>query len=399
VAAALALASLGTRPAEARGEPPPPDVPARSYLLLDGDDGDILAARGADRQSSIASTTKLMTAYVARRSLRLGETVTAPAYQALAAESLLGLEAGERIRVRDLLYGLLLVSGNDAAVALAEASAGSVPSFVDRMNRAARRLGLDDTSYANPIGLDEPGNYSTARDLAELTIELRRDRIFRRIFDTAGYETRSGLRPRQLTNRNTLVLTVPWVNGVKTGHTLGAGYVLIASGERRDVELVAAVLGAPSEAARDEASLELLSYGHSLYRRERAVREGERLAAAGVRDQGLTLPLVAAADARITRREDEPLETEVRAPAELDGPIDRGERLGAVLVSVDGEEVARVPLLAARDVPEPSLLERLDATVPGSRAFRWGLALACGAALLAFGLGLRARRRGSRGLG
>ena len=160
MAAALALASLGTRPAEARGEPPPPDVPARSYLLLDGDDGDILAARGADRQSSIASTTKLMTAYVARRSLRLGETVTAPAYQALAAESLLGLEAGERIRVRDLLYGLLLVSGNDAAVALAEASAGSVPSFVDRMNRAARRLGLDDTSYANPIGLDEPGNLS-----------------------------------------------------------------------------------------------------------------------------------------------------------------------------------------------------------------------------------------------
>ena len=131
-----------------------------------------------------------MTAYVARKRLRLGETVVAPPYDALAAESLLGLEPGERIEVRDLLLGLLLVSGNDAADALAQAAAGSEEEFVREMNDAAARLGLDDTSYANPVGLDEMGNYSSARDLVDLAIELRKDALFREIFDTASTDDR-----------------------------------------------------------------------------------------------------------------------------------------------------------------------------------------------------------------
>lgn len=334
-----------------------------------------------------------MTAYVARRSLRLRETVVAPPYEALAAESLLGLQAGETIEVRDLLYGLLMVSGNDAAVALADGAAGSEGRFVARMNAAAERLGLDHTSYANPIGLDEAGNYSSARDLAEFAVRLRRDRVLRRIFDTAEYDTTSGAQSRHLVNRNNLVLDVPWVNGVKTGYTLDAGYVLVGSGERRGVELVSAVLGTPSEAARDQATLELLDYGFSLYRREHPVRAGEQLAAPSVRFQDLSLPLIAAKGAGVAARADERLAVEVDAPQEVEGPIERGQRVGTAIVTLDGELVERVPLRAARAVSEASLLDRFDAAVPGPRA----LAVLAGIAALglagAAALALIRRRR------
>ena len=353
----------------------------------------MLARRAPDAEASIASATKLMTAYVARRSLRLGETVTASPYQALAAESLLGLEAGESIAVRDLLYGLLLVSGNDAAVTLADEAAGSQEAFVAKMNAAARRLGLEHTSYANPIGLDQPGNYSSARDLAELAIELREDPALARIFDSAEYDTATGVRPRHLVNRNTLVLTVPWVDGIKTGHTLDAGYVLVGSGERAGVELVTVVLGTPGEAERDQATLDLLEHGFSLYRREQPVEQGSRLAAAEVRYQDETLPLVAGGSVALRAREDQDLDVAVDAPAEVEGPVARGERLGRATVTLDGEPVERVPLRAGRAVGEASALERYDAAVPGPRAVAIVVALVGLGAVLAAVAFLAGKRR------
>ena len=249
-----ALAGVGAGPAGASSPEPEPE--ARAWALIDARDGELLAAHRPDTSYPVASTTKLMTAYVARAALGLDQTVVAPAYTPVSsAESLLGLMAGERIAVRDLLYGLILASGNDAAQALAEVSSGSEPAFVRRMNRAARRLGLDHTSYANPIGLDEAGNFSSARDLVELTRELRRDEFFRRLFDTPQATLSSGARPRTVVNRNNLVRTVPFVSGVKTGYTLGAGNVLVASAEREGVELVSAVLGAGTESERDAATL------------------------------------------------------------------------------------------------------------------------------------------------
>ena len=363
-------------------------------MLIDADDGDVLAKDAADSESSIASTTKLMTAYVARRSLKLGETVVAPAYQALAAESLLGLEAGERIEVRDLLYGLLMVSGNDAAVALADAAAGSEERFVAKMNAAAGRLGLEHTSYANPIGLDEPGNYSTARDLARLAVTLRDDGVLRRIFDTAEYDTKSGMEPRHLINRNMLVLSVPWVNGVKTGYTLDAGYVLIGSGQRKGVELVSAVLGAPSEAARDDATLDLLDYGFSLYHREHPVSAGDRFASAEVTYQDVTMPLVAGRDVAVVARDDQNLRVAIDAPGEVAGPIERGQRLGQATVTLDGDVVDEVPLRAARSVAEASAAQRLDAAIPGPRAVVVILALlTLGLAIAVFVAAIRHLRR------
>jgi serine-type D-Ala-D-Ala carboxypeptidase (penicillin-binding protein 5/6) len=389
LAAALLALALVAGPAQAQS---PPEVAASSYILVDARDGDVLARQSPDSEVSIASATKLMTAYVARRSLELRETVVAPPYQALAAESLLGLEAGELIEVRDLLYGLLMASGNDAAVTLADASAGSQEAFVAKMNAAARRLDLDHTSYANPIGLDQPGNYSSARDLAELAVELRGDPALRRIFDTAEYDTVSGVRPRHVVNRNTLVLTVPWIDGIKTGYTLSAGYVLVGSGERRGVDLISVVLGAPGEAERDQATLDLLEYGFSLYGREHPVEPGARLASPEVRYQDETLPLLAAEGVEVAARRDQDLAVAVDAPAEVEGPIERGQRLGRATVTLDGELVERVPLRAARPVDEASLLQRYDAAVPGPRALAVVVAIVVLAGLLASVVALLRRR-------
>ena len=273
--------------------------------------------------------------------------------------------------MRDLLYGLLLPSGNDAAVALAVADAGSVPAFVEKMNRAGRRLGLRGTSYSNPIGLDAPDNYSTARDLAELTLRLRRDPQFRRIVDTPEKTLTGGDREHHVVNRNLLVDDVPWVNGVKTGHTIDAGYVLVASGTRKGVTLVSVVLGAPSEPARDEGALALLDYGFKLYHRHTPVKKRERMAAPALRFRDERLPLVAARALGATVRDDQTLRARVMAPAEVDGPIRRGERVGRASLVLDGKEVARTPLVAAHAVPAATIADRVDSFVPGPRFIAW----------------------------
>jgi serine-type D-Ala-D-Ala carboxypeptidase (penicillin-binding protein 5/6) len=392
LAAVLALTGGPATPAAAA----PPEIPARAWILFDGGDGSTLAARAANTQTPVASATKLMTAYAARRDLPLSKRVVAPPYQALAAESLVGLRAGERITVRDLLYGLLLASGNDAAVALADAAAGSQERFVAEMNRDARRLELGNTSYANPIGLDQPGNYSSARDLARLATELREDPFFRKVFDTAETTVQSGGRSIHLSNRNTLVRTVPWVNGVKTGYTLDAGYVLVGSGTRKDVTLVSVVLGAPSESAREAATLDLLRYGFSQYRREAAFKRGERVATPAVRYQDDAVPLVAQRAVTVTVRRGQAVGTDVVAPEEVEGPVDRGERLGEAVVTVDGEPVGRVALVAARAVPAADLGDRVDVALPGGRVLAWVLITAAVAALLIVVGRAIGRRRATR---
>lgn len=391
-AALAALAALGlATPAAAEPEPPRPD--ARAWLLIDSDDGEVLAARRRSRPAPIASTTKLMTAYVARQELGLDQRVVAPGYNGDPVESLLGLEEGERIRVRDLLAGLLLASGNDAAVALAVASSGSVPDFVDEMNAAARRLGLSDTSFANPIGLDDPGNRSTPDDLARLAIELRRDPFIARLVDTPRMRLLSGARRREIVNRNQLVASVDWVDGVKTGHTLGAGHVLIGSGTRKGVTLVSVVLGAPSEQARNRATLELLRYGFSLYQRRSAVEHSERLESAAIRYRDERLPLLAARDIDLVVREGQRVRTRVIAPDEVEGPIAKGDRIGRAVVTVDGEFAGRAPLVAARAVSEATTLERIDDAVPGPGGVTLGLGV--GACVLAIA-GILVARRWSR---
>ncbi|HEX6116177.1 MAG TPA: D-alanyl-D-alanine carboxypeptidase family protein [Solirubrobacterales bacterium] len=345
---ALLAPSAAAKPAE------PPQPAAEAWILIDARDGERLAADDATDQRSIASATKLMTAYLALRERDLDRRVPAPAYQALAAESLLGLEAGERISYRELIYALILASANDGAVTVAEGVSGSVDRFVGKMNATAERLGLEDTSYANPIGLDEPGNYSTAADLAKLATILLEDDFFRKVADTEAHTVKTDRASRPIVTRDDLLTRVPWVTGVKTGFTGEAGNVLVGAGEREGTRLIAVVLGAPSEAARDDGVLSLLEYGFSLYRPEAAVRGREALADPPV-DSGGTVELLARRPVTVSVRRDQEVETAVDAPAELEGPVRRGERLGSVEVTVDGRPAGSSPLIAARAAPAPSL--------------------------------------------
>jgi D-alanyl-D-alanine carboxypeptidase (penicillin-binding protein 5/6) len=228
-------------------------------------------------------------------------------------------------------------------------------------------------------------------------MELRRQRLFRLIVDTPRTTLQTGAHPRTIVNRNQLVLDVPWVNGVKTGYTLDAGYVLIGSGTRKGVTLLSIVLGAPSVAARDQDTLSLLRYGLSLYLRQTPVRGGEKLAAPAVRGRDETLPLVAARSVRVAARRDQSVRVAVDAPSEVEGPIPPGRRLGTGVVTLDGDVVERVPLLSKRRALAPagvSLGSRLDDAIPGPRAVAWTAAGAAAVAIvIGIALGLTHRRR------
>ncbi|HEX6152501.1 MAG TPA: D-alanyl-D-alanine carboxypeptidase family protein [Solirubrobacterales bacterium] len=359
VAVALVLAPLATA-APAKG---PEGIEARAWIVVDARSGDVLASQAAQRRLPIASTTKLMTAYVAMKELGPEKVVRAAPYEPIYGESLMGLQAGERVSVRDLLYGLMLVSGNDAAHTLAVAAAGSEARFVEEMNRYAAALGLADTHYANSIGLDQRGNYSTAADLSTLARRLLRIPAFAKIADTRSVLLRSLRPPRRIDNSNDLLGMVPWASGVKTGHTFDAGYVLVASGERDGVSLVSATLGGPSEESRFLENLELLEYGFSQYQRRLPIRAGQDLAEPEIRYSGGNLPLRAERSLQVGVRRDQRLDLRVRAPEEVEGPIRRGARLGRATVFVDGRKVGTVPLRASRAVAEAGFFDRARATV------------------------------------
>ena len=193
----------------------------------------MLTSHAGEERRLIASTTKLMTAYVAMKDLPLSKIVSAQPYEYEYGESVMGLRPGQRISVDDLLYGLILLSAGDAAHTLAIDSAGSVKKFVGQMNRYAAALGLTNTHYENPVGLDAKGNYSSALDLATLTEELEKIPAFAKIADAREATLRSMHPPRKIKSINELLEMAPWVTGVKTGHTWKAGYVLVGSGEKK----------------------------------------------------------------------------------------------------------------------------------------------------------------------
>jgi serine-type D-Ala-D-Ala carboxypeptidase (penicillin-binding protein 5/6) len=383
-----AILLLGA-PSTASGAPPKLD--AMAWVLIDPRDGAVLASRASNKRLPIASATKLMTAYLALKRLRPNQMIAAPPYRPRSSlEILLGLRQGERIRVKDLLYGLLLVSANDAAETLAVAVSGSAPVFVDAMNQAAQRLGLGDTHYANPIGFDAAANYSSAHDLVTLASILLRNKFFARVVDSPSATLRSGDRQRQLTSRNTLLGRAPWVSGVKTGHTLGADYVLVGSGTKDSTTLVSAVLGAPSESARDAGTLALLDYGFSLYHPVEPVREGEELADPRLDYRNDHLSLLAGRTLPVNVREGQRVITDVSAPDEVSGAVEAGQRLGRVTVRVDGEPAASSPLVAARAVGAATTLDKVVWTAQNPI-----LLIALGAIVIVVGVLLTVRGRRS----
>jgi D-alanyl-D-alanine carboxypeptidase (penicillin-binding protein 5/6) len=296
--------------------------------------------------------------------------------------------------VRDLLRATLLPSANDAAAAIAVGTMGSTQAFVAEMNRRAAALGLRDTHYTTPVGLDDSGNYSSARDLATLAIRLRGYEFFRRTTDLPSATLRSGSRKRTVVNRNTLVRRVAAVNGVKTGHTTRAGYVLVGSARRAGVTVVSVVLGDPSERARDADSLALLRYGLSSYEAATPLPEGRVLGRVALRYRGgESVSVVAGATVhRVLRRNTSTRVLVGGLPAEVDGPLPRGSRIGTATVRAGGKVLARVPVVTAKAVAEAGLGTRLGDLVSRSQTIiALALLLVCSLPLLM--LRRRAMRR------
>ena len=394
LAALVAALALVLAPSARAADPPPP-ISAPSALVVESTTADVAYARQPERRRAIASATKLMTALLTLERSRPSTVLRAVPYRALPVESKINLRPGERMTVADLLRGLLVESANDAAVTLAERIGGSRAAFVRAMNQRAEKLGLENTHYANPIGLDDPANYSSARDLVRLTLRLRAFEFFRRTVARESVTLRSGARPRTLENRNRLV-RLPVVNGVKTGHTQQAGYVLIGSGRKRGITLISVVLGAPSESARETDTRKLLAWAFTLYKRIRAVRPGEELARAAIRyRRGAELVLVPGDTARrfIVRRGQRLRRCGLRVPSEVAGPIARGQKLGELDVCRGKRRLATLPVVASADVPAAGLAVRTK-----DRFTRpWTLGLAVLVAL-AGTVGLaRMRRRGPGG--
>ena len=333
-----------------------------------------------------------MTALLTLERTRPREVFKAADYDAAPVESQIGLRPGERMRVSDLFEALMLESANDAAETLAEGISGSRARFVGQMNERAAQLGLNDTGYANPIGLDDPDNYSTASDLAVLAFDLMQRRRFARVVDLPVAELESGSRPRVVDNRNSLIAAYPFVNGVKTGHTSQAGYVLIGSGRSRNGgSVISVVMGEPSEAARDADTIKLLRWGLSRFRRVRVVDPRRPLARADIEYYDERAELVPQRGVVLTLRDGQRVRRRVRSPDEVSGPLPKGERLGSVTVLVDGERVRRVPLVAAADVPEAGTLRVLFSVLGVPLTALAVLAILLGVALLALRLRVRFR--------
>jgi D-alanyl-D-alanine carboxypeptidase (penicillin-binding protein 5/6) len=379
-ALALAFAFLAiAAPARAA-----PSLSARSAIVIEASTGRIVYARGPYEERAIASTTKLMTALLTLRHASLSDVFTAPPYHAGAAESRINLRTGERMKVADLLRALLLPSANDAANALAVNIGGTRANFVRMMNRQAAALGLHHTHYSTPVGLDDPGNYSSARDLAHLALILRANPFARRVMDEAKTTLKTGSHPRTVTNENDLVGRVGFVNGMKTGHTLDAGYCLVGSGTRGGLTFVSVVLGTPSMAARDADTLALLRYGFSKLRRARLIRAGQTVGHAEIADdQGRTVPLAATRSlTRIVPRHAR-VRRVLEAPAMLKGPIPARAVVGSLRIVVGGKTVARVPVETVRKVPKIAWLTRVGRSLGRPDTLAVLVAIALVAALVA----------------
>ncbi len=317
----------------------------------------------------MASTTKIMTAVLALESLDLDATVTVSANAVATIGSKSGLQAGEVLTVEQLLYALLVVSGNDASVALAETIAGSVPAFVEKMNEKADALGMANTHFVNPCGLNNARHFSSAQDLAILAQYALRNPVFARIVDTIDLEL-PPLAPvppatektlRKFDNQNELLKQLAWVTGVKTGSTPYAKYCVVASGTFEGVSLIAVVLGAGEDNTRWKEAKALLKYGLRLHPRTVLISRGELVAELDLPDRfGRKVRLVADKTVVVRLSETQVVTASAtldRAPAV---PVRVGETFGKIDFTLDGKRVGSANLIAAQPVDTPTIQTILE---------------------------------------
>jgi serine-type D-Ala-D-Ala carboxypeptidase (penicillin-binding protein 5/6) len=332
-----------------------PQVGGRAYLVKNATTGEVLLARNADHRVPIASITKLMTVLVTLEHADLDDVVTVTGGAAAVGESTIFLQPGERLTVRELIEAALIQSANDAAAALADyVGGGSRSTFVGLMNAKARELGLHDTHFANPDGLDEDGHYSSARDVTRLAQAAMESPVVRRIVRTREKTISGG---RRLETWNDLLYTFPNLLGVKTGHTSGAGWSEVAAARGPGYVVYTTLLGEPTRAQRNEDLARLLAWGISRYRVLPVIARRAYASASLPYGQG-RLDLLA--NRRVTGvvRLGKPLVIEVVTRPSVALPVARGQRLGTVRVYRGGRLIASSPLVASKSVDKPGLVGR-----------------------------------------
>ncbi len=368
-AAAFACVAAGEASAPAAPAPvaassiPAPSINAAAYLLLDVTSGQTIVAHNADERREPASLTKLMTAYLTFAALR-DKTITPSqmvnvSQAAWKAEgSRMFIEPRKAVSVDELLRGVIVQSGNDASIALAELLAGSEEAFAQRMNDEAKRMGLANTHFMNATGLSHPQHYSTAADMARVAAAIIRDfPEYYALYSIKEYRYNNITQP----NRNRLLWTDPYVDGMKTGHTESAGWCLVSSAKRGQRRVLSVVLGANSDAARATESQKLLNYGFQAYDTVQLYQNGQPISslrvwkgaqnevhAGFVADHYLTLPKGRADRLGVTMAAVEP----------LTAPVTKGQRVGSVKVAFEGKPLAEFPLQALEDVGPGNLFAR-----------------------------------------
>lgn len=358
------VASLVALPAIAGPVPDSPPLASSAHILISAKTGRVLAAEDADKRLAPASLTKVMTAYVVYKALDSGGIALSDEVRISKAVwkmhgSQMFLEVGATPTVEQLLHGLIVQSGNDAALALAEYVGGSAAAFVQMMNYYADQLGMTNTHFANPTGLDAENHYSTARDLATLARAVIRQypEHYKR-YSIKSY-TYNNI---QQYNRNRLLWTDPSVDGMKTGHTSDAGYCLIASAERDGMRLISVVLNAPTEDQRFSDTRALFAWGYRFFETHRLYAAGETLEEAriwqGAVDR-IALGLQHGLLVTIPDGQYDALNAQISYPGQLVAPIKAGERLGTVEVVLEDQTIAKKPLVALESVKEGSFFQRM----------------------------------------
>jgi D-alanyl-D-alanine carboxypeptidase (penicillin-binding protein 5/6) len=353
--------------------PPPPTLAAKAYLLLDFNSRSILAQQNAQERVEPASLTKLMTAYIAFKAIKNGHLqldqtlpVSVKAWKGGGAGcgggagSCMFIEPNKPVNVDALLHGMIVISGNDASVALAEGIASSEEAFADMMNKEAARLGMKNSHFVNSTGLPDPNHYTTAYDLSVLAAALVRDfpDEYKRLYSQKDF-TYNNIKQ---SNRNRLLWVDPFVDGMKTGHTSAAGYCLVSSAKRGDMRLIAVLLGAPNDTARSVESQKLLNYGFQFYESRLVYKRGQTVSKLKVwKGQEESLNATVADDLYVTLPKNQlaRLKANVMSKQPLIAPIAANQQVGTVRFMLDGRPLLDRPLIAAKEMSAAGIFGRL----------------------------------------
>ena len=353
--------------------PPPPTLAAKAYLLLDFNSRAVLAQQNANERVDPASLTKLMTAYLSFKALKNGHLqleqtlpVSVKAWKGGGAGcgggagSCMFIEPNKPVTVDQLLHGMIVISGNDASVALAEGIASSEEAFAELMNKEAARLGMKGTHFVNSTGLPDPNHYTTASDLAILAAALVRDypEQYKRLYSLKDY-TFNNIKQA---NRNRLLWVDPFVDGMKTGHTSSAGYCLVSSAKRGDMRLISILLGAPSDTARAVESQKLLNYGFQFFESRLIYKRGQAVSKLKVwKGRDDTLAATVADDLYVTLPKNQlaRLKASVASKQPLIAPVAARQEVGAIRFTLDGKPILERPLIASQEMPVAGIFGRL----------------------------------------